>query len=127
MWSPEDISVLLPSPIPLAPPRRLLRWRETPDAWLLEGPLSGFRKKDLAIDARDRVLEIRAERERGGWIRPRECRAFRQVVMLPDGADASAIDARFADGELSVRVAKLPSARRRKIPVRTITSRASAS
>lgn len=123
MWTYEEFSYWL-SPTdalfgrggPWAAPLSTLRWRETPDAYYLEGSLPGFRKKDLSIEARGRVIAIQAERDRGLW-RP-EHHSFREVVTLPEGADPTGIDASFSHGELSIRIAKAPHAQRRSVPVR---------
>jgi len=120
-WSFEDFSIALPASHPLlwrlerrAP--EALAWRDDGTTYWLEGPLRGFRKREITIEVRDGTLEVRAERLPGFWTKER--RSFRHVVTLPSGADASAIDARFAGGELSICIPKLPHARRRVIPVR---------
>ena len=91
-------------------------WREDGEAYYLEIDLSGFRRKDLSVQARDSLLEIRAARARGFW--STEHRSLLRVVTLPDGADGEDIQARFANGQLCVRVAKRPSAKRRVLPIR---------
>ena len=122
-WTFENFSLGLP------PPERLhrrsapwiaklgtLNWREDGEAYFLEGSLPGFRKRDIAIEARERTLDIRAERRRGVW--KKEHRSFRQSVTLPSGADASAIRASFEGDRLSICIPKLAHARRRIVPVR---------
>lgn len=96
-----------------------LGYRETDDAYYIEGPLRGFRRKDLDICLRDRTIEIRAERDRGLF--RREHRSFRRQMTLPDGADATEIDAQFDGEALSIRIGKLPRARRRRVPIRRPT------
>jgi HSP20 family molecular chaperone IbpA len=91
-------------------------WRETDDAFHLERRVPGFRKKDISVEVRGRVLEVRGERERG--ILDRERRAFRDVFTLPQGADARDVTADMHRDELCIRVGKEPHARRRTIPVR---------
>lgn len=116
LWLPPPDDVFrrwLAPPIPVAAP---LAFRDDPDALVLDVPLRDFRKKDVVVEARPGVLEIRAERRRGLWTEER--RSFVTRVALPANADASAIDAAFSRGVLSVRIGKLPHARRRSIPVR---------
>lgn len=125
MWVYEELSVWLPPSDALVRRRtsprvqRLahLAWREDAEAYYLEGSFRDFRKRDIAIEARDHSLEIRAERERGIW-KTREHSSFRQVVTIPGDADATQIDATFEGGELSIRIPKLAHVRPRAIPVR---------
>jgi HSP20 family molecular chaperone IbpA len=121
MWTYEELALsVLPADVRLRPlatqPSLDLRWRETGDAYFLDGMCPGFRRKDLVIEARGRTLEVRAERT-SGIFRP-EHRSMRATATLPAGADADAIDASYADGRLSIRIAKLPHARRRSVPIR---------
>lgn len=92
-----------------------LVWRSDGDAHYLEGTLDGFRKRDLSVEVQGSYLEVRAERRTGLF--DSEHRSFRQRVLLPAGADASGLAARFDDGRLTIRVPKLPRAKRRQIPV----------
>ncbi|WP_394825666.1 Hsp20/alpha crystallin family protein [Pendulispora albinea] len=92
-------------------------WRETDDAYHIERGVPGFRKKDIAIEVRGHVLEVRGERERG--LLDRERRAFRHVLALPDGADAFDVTADLRSDVLRIRIGKVPSARRRRIAVRS--------
>ncbi len=100
---------------PWPTPSLRLRWRETDDAYHAEGKLPEFRRKDLVVQAKGDKIEVCAERERGLFRTER--RTFRERIALPEGADPSNIDARFDGGELSIRIAKLPSARRHRIPI----------
>lgn len=99
--------------------------RETDDAYYVERGVRGFRKKDIAIEVRDRVLEVRGRRERG--LVAREERAFCEVLALPDGADASDVTADIRGEELRIRIGKVPSARRTRIPVRSPSAPTAAS
>jgi HSP20 family molecular chaperone IbpA len=121
MWTYAELSLwLAPSMRGRDNPRATtadgLRFTEAADAYYLKGELSGFRRKDLTIEVKGRELELRAARERGFW-RPEHV-AHREVFVLPDGADPTDIDAHFAKGELSIRIAKVASARCRHIPIR---------
>lgn len=125
MWMYEGLSVWLPPPDSLVGRRVFpwveeaahLAWREDPEAYYLEGSFRGFRKKDIAIEARDRVLDVRAEREWGRW-KTKERSSFRQVVTIPPDADPTQIDARFEGGWLSIRVPKLAQTGARVVPIR---------
>lgn len=121
MWMYEGLSVWLP------PPTALLRpwvtevgrvgWREDADGYVLEGSFFGFRKNEIEIEARDRTLEIRAEKRRAA----RSARGrvvYRQAVTIPADADPASIDARLDDGELSIRVFKTAPANGRVVPLR---------
>jgi HSP20 family molecular chaperone IbpA len=115
MWTYDALSVWSNAPEALFDVE-LFAWREAADAYHLEGTVRGFRKKDITIEVRGRALEARGERESGVWSKRR--RSFRQTFTLPDGADASAIDARMDGDRLSIRIQKLPHARRRVVPLR---------
>lgn len=116
MWSYADISIWLPPSLPWTRGWSRFSWREDDDAWFLEGPLDGFRKRHVTVEVRDGQLEVRALREPGLFDRTR--RSFRQIVTLPEGADVGGIDARFDSGWLSIRIPKLEYARRRRVPIR---------
>jgi HSP20 family molecular chaperone IbpA len=104
--------------------RQGLGYRETDDAYYIEGSLRGFRRKDLDIHLRDRTIEIRAERDRGLF--RRDHRSFRRRMTLPEGADSTDIDARFDGKDLSIRIGKLPRARLRRTPLAPATHAAPA-
>ncbi|MBX3200048.1 MAG: Hsp20/alpha crystallin family protein [Labilithrix sp.] len=119
----EELSIWLPPHAPLLGRSSLVdvgfgnfAWREDGDAYYLESALRGFRKRDVHVELRDGRVEIRAERQRGLW--RNEHRSFRQQIALPQGADATRIDARFEDGTLSIRISKRARARRRVVPIR---------
>lgn len=123
MWSPSQfpIPILFPPPVSLmrgAPWSDTVfstRWSEGPDGYDLSIDLAGFRRRDVSLEVRGDVLEIRAERARGFW--SKEHRAIHQAVTLPAGADADAVQASFRGGRLTVRVPKRPEARARTIPI----------
>ena len=116
MWTYEDFRLGAPPANTSSRARLAFAWRETGDAYIIEGTLPGFRRKDLAIEAKGREVEVRAERQ-VGLFRP-ERRSLRHAFVLPDGADPTNIEARFEGEKLWLRISKLPGARRRTIPIR---------
>jgi HSP20 family protein len=95
---------------------------ETDDAYVIEAELSSVKPEDLNIDVVGDDLQITGEikqRERKGTLRrqtPRTGR-FAYRVTLPSHADAEKIDARLADGVLTVRVPKTQRDQRRRIEI----------
>jgi HSP20 family protein len=106
--------------IPWAP---LADLEETDDAWIVEVDVPGTKRSDISVELVDDELVIRGEvkeRERVGILRRRTRRAgeFDYRVRLPGDVDEDAIDARLADGVLTVRVPKGSRARARRIEVK---------
>ena len=97
---------------------------EADDAYVIEAELPGVREKDVNIELVGNELAISGEikeRERKGTIRRHTRRTghFDYRVTLPDHLDAEKIEAKLADGVLTVRVPKSERAQRRKIEVRS--------
>lgn len=90
---------------------------EGPDAYTYLIPVHGLRKRDLAIEVRDRVVRICGERTEG-FFRPRAVRSLVRCFTLPDAVDESAVSADVRDGVLVIAAPKKPSARARRIPIR---------
>jgi HSP20 family protein len=96
---------------------------ETEDAWIVEAELPGVDRKDVAVELRDSELAITGEakeKERKGILRrqTRPVGRFDYRVTLPATADPEAVDAKLADGVLTVRVPKADEARPRRIEVK---------
>jgi HSP20 family protein len=96
---------------------------ETDDAYVVEAELPGVDRKDVNVELVGSELTITGEAkepERKGIVRRRNRRTgrFEYHVNLPGHVDAAKIDARLADGVLSVRVPKSERAQRRKIEVK---------
>jgi HSP20 family protein len=97
---------------------------EEDDAYVIEAELPGVKENDLNIEMVGNELAISGEakeRERKGVLRrqARRTGGFDYRVRLPEPLDAEQIDAKLADGVLTVRVPKSERAQRRKIAVKT--------
>ena len=95
---------------------------ETDDAFLVEVELPGVERDDVEVELVGRRLTIhgeRKERERVGILRRRTRRVgeFHYEVVLPGDVAEDEVEARFADGVLTVRVPKAEKAKPRKIKV----------
>jgi HSP20 family protein len=96
---------------------------ETDDAWIVEAELPGVDSEDVSVELRDSELAITGEikeRERKGIVcrRTRPTGRFDYRVTLPGAADPDDVDAKLADGVLTVRVPKAEHARPRRIEIR---------
>jgi HSP20 family protein len=97
---------------------------EEDDTYVVEAELPGVKEKDLNIEIVGNELAISGEvkeRERKGVLRRQTRRTgrFDYRVRLPEPLDAERIDAKLADGVLTVGVPKSERAQRRKIEVKT--------
>lgn len=91
--------------------------REEKDAYIIEAELPGLNEKDIRIELKDHVLtlstttsdEKKENSSSGSWIR-RERRSFSFVrsFSIPDEGDEDAVEARFKDGVLEIRIGKRP-------------------
>jgi HSP20 family protein len=96
---------------------------EADDAWIVEADLPGVDRKDVSVELRDSELSITGEareRERKGILRrrTRPVGRFEYRVTLPGAPDAEGVDAKLADGVLTVRVPKAEQARPQRIAVK---------
>lgn len=95
---------------------------ETDDAYVVDIELPGVDKKDVTVEATGRRLTVsgeRKERERRGILRRRTRTVghFFYEVVLPNEFADEAIDAKLADGVLTVTVPKSGRDQRRRIPI----------
>ena len=95
---------------------------ETEDAYIVDLDLPGVQPGDVDIELEGTALRVTGEykeRERTGVLRRRERRIgrFEHLITLPDGIDPDKIEARLADGVLSIKVLKAPTNRPRRIEV----------
>ena len=86
---------------------------ETKDHLVLRADLPGVREDDLSVEIKDGLLTISGERkedqtdEAEGYYRfERVHGAFARSLSLPDGIKPEAVDARFENGVLEVRIPK---------------------
>jgi HSP20 family protein len=124
VWSGGGLSGVLADPRIWTP---LVDIEETDDAWIVEAELPGVRRKDVNVEVRDSEVVISGEikeRERKGIIRRRTRRtgAFEYRVSLPGHTDADKVDAKVADGVLTVRIPKSEQARSQRVEVKSGSS-----
>jgi HSP20 family molecular chaperone IbpA len=89
---------------------------DAPEAVTYRLRVPGYRRKDLAVEVRDRRIVVRGERTRG-VLRPSAKRSFVYSMTLPEKLDERNVAAKLARGVLSITVGKQPHARARRISV----------
>jgi HSP20 family protein len=96
------------------------------DNYYVRAELPGIEPKELAISAvRNRVSlagkrEIRHEHDQASYHRKERAEgSFNRTVTLPMEVDAERVDARYADGILTLTLPKAEAAKPRQIAVRT--------
>jgi HSP20 family protein len=97
---------------------------ETEGEFVLKADLPGLTENDVAIEVEDNVLSISGERKaeqqdhKDGYFRfERSYGSFRRSLTLPEGVDAAAVKASFADGVLEVRIPKPEERKPRKVAI----------
>lgn len=97
---------------------------ETEDNFVVTAELPGLNKKDVEVSVENNVLTLSGERqvaneqEKGRWHRvERAYGEFHRSFRLPSEVDANKVDARFADGLLTVTIPKMEGAKPRKIEI----------
>ncbi len=98
---------------------------ETASSFVIALDLPGIAEQDVHVEALDRQLTIRAERkdardsESTRWHRKEQrYGAFSRTIILPETADTSRVEAKLAQGVLTVTVQKLEKQQPKKIEVR---------
>jgi HSP20 family protein len=106
-----------------------LEVREQDQDYLVRVDLPGMKPEDVSIDVDQNVLTVRGERKReqqetrGGYAYSEASYgSFMRSVQLPQGVDASKVEARMEHGVLEIAIPKGEEARPRKIPVRGATA-----
>ena len=97
---------------------------ENDDKFVLTMELAGAKKEDVTVEAHENVLTIRGEKrsertdenEQRRYIE-RSFGSFSRSFTLPTNADENSVDARFADGVLTVEIAKRAEAKPKTIAV----------
>jgi HSP20 family protein len=97
---------------------------EEDDAYVIEADVPGVRPEDVDIELVGNELTISGrieERERKGVVRRRTRRTgrFEFRVTLPDQVDPDKVEAKLAEGVLTVRVPKTEKAQRRRVEIAT--------
>ncbi len=97
---------------------------ETSDHFVLKADLPGMTEADVGIEIEKNVLTISGERktehedaQQGYYRLERATGAFSRSLTLPDGIDADAVAATFADGVLEVRIPKPAQAKPRRVQI----------
>lgn len=97
---------------------------EDADGVYVESELPGLDSQDIEIYVTGRQLTLRGDRkppvvERGVWHRQERGHGkFQRVVELPADVDADAVEARFQNGVLLVKLPKRAESRPRKIDIK---------
>lgn len=97
---------------------------ETDDSYVIEAELPSVKREDVSIELVGNDLEITGEvkeRERKGTLRRQTRRTgrFAYRVTLPSQVDAKKLDAKLADGVLTVRAPKSERDQRRRIEIKS--------
>jgi HSP20 family protein len=98
-------------------------WEDN-DAFHLDVELPGVANGDVDVTLEKGVLKVSAvrntpESERKVWYQERRFGRFERHFKLPELVNPESIDARLADGVLSVTLAKRPELQPKKIQIRT--------
>ncbi len=111
-----------PALAPAYPPVNM--WEDN-DFVYVEAELPGLKLPDLEITvAADDQLTLKGTRESAApekveWHRQeRGFGSFERIITLPVSVDAGKVEARLENGVLTVKLAKSPAAKPRKIPVK---------
>ena len=98
---------------------------ETDDKVVVTVELPGLKAEDVEVSVEDSTLTVSGKREFSSEVNEesyhkieRRYGAFSRAVSLPPQVDTAKVDARFADGVLTVEVPKLEKAKPTKIQVK---------
>jgi HSP20 family protein len=95
---------------------------EDEDAYVLSALVPGLKAEDLNIQVLDDVLRIEGEfkaEESSYLVRELPTGSFARTLRLPSPIDAENVDARIADGVLTLTLPKAESARPKRINITT--------
>jgi len=97
-------------------------WQDDTNIYV-EADLPGISENDLEITVHNRVLTIKAQRRadesRKYEFNGRVFGSLERVVVLPDSVDSAQVEAKLANGILTVTLPKHPDARPKKIAVKS--------
>jgi HSP20 family protein len=104
--------------------------REEDDAYILSALVPGLKADDLNIQVLDDVLRIEGEYMRSSpadkaeessyLVRELPSGSFTRTLRLPSVIDADSVEAKIADGVLTLTLPKAQSARPKRISVKTM-------
>lgn len=99
---------------------------ETADAFVLQFDLPGVRDQDLDVEVHERTLRVRAERkaqettEGTRWHRrERRFGKVERTIVLPEGANLEAVDAKLEHGVLTISVPKIPEKKPTRVQIKS--------
>jgi len=91
---------------------------------IVTADVPGVEKKDISIDVKGDMLEIRAsrkeeteEKKKNYWRRERSYNRFYRTVRLPVPVDEKGAKATFKNGVLEIRLPKVKEERKKVIPI----------
>ncbi len=96
--------------------------REQEDAYILSALVPGLTAEDLNIQVLDDVLRIEGEykaEENNYLVQELPTGSFTRTLRLPSSIDAEKVEARIADGILTLTLPKAESARPKRINITT--------
>ncbi len=99
-----------------------LNIREEDDAYVLSALVPGLKAEDLNIQVLEDVLRIEGEykaEESDYLVRELPSGSFTRTLRLPSVIDADHVEARIADGVLTLSLPKAESARPKRINIQT--------
>lgn len=122
-WDPfAEMMPSLTAPLPAFAPT--FEVKETKDAYVFHADLPGVKEDDLEVTVTGNRLVVGGKREAEErhederfYAYERSYGTFSRAFTLPDGIDSDHVEAKLADGVLTVRVAKAPELQPRKIPL----------
>jgi HSP20 family protein len=94
--------------------------REEDDAYILSALVPGLKAEDLNIQVHENIVSIEGEfkEEEASFLMNELPRgAFRRRLQMPSEIDSDKVEARIADGVLTLTLPKAESAKPKKIPV----------
>ena len=95
--------------------------REEDDAYLLSSLVPGLKAEDLNIQVLDDVVRIEGEYkadENEYLLRELPSGSFTRTLRLPAAIEANSVEAKIADGILTLKLPKAESARPKKIQIK---------
>ena len=98
---------------------------ETPDSYEIEAAMPGIKPEDVDITLNNNVLTIRGEtkaeeekEDKNYHLRERRAGSFIRSITLPSSINADAIEARYDNGVLKLRLPKAEEAKPKHIEVK---------
>lgn len=98
---------------------------ENANEYLIKAELPGLKREEVKVTVEDGVLSISGERkvekeekDKKFHRIERSYGSFVRSFSLPDGSDATKVNAEFKDGVLNVRLAKSPKAQPKAIEIK---------